>query len=1530
MWWPARFRKTEFRRVGMRSVTEIMEPRILYSADIAGGLMLASGQPAVAEQRTLDASGEYKTPSVPASVATATVAPAAPLAVVRNAQTVAVAYAAAALSFETNAGQASAKVDFVAQGSGYDISLSGGSVELRLARGGATATVQLGFDGGNGDRPADAQGLLAAQSNYLVGNDSAAWRTGIANYGAVAYHNVYDGIDVSYYGTQRQLEYDFLVAPGANADQIRLRFTGAQASVDAGGDLILAIDGMAETLRFKAPVSYQDSPLGRQGVASSYQLNADGSIGFSLGEYDHARLLVIDPVLSYASYFGGTGNEAALGVAVDSTGAVYITGRTTSALGSLIGAGGSGDVYVAKFSADLTTLIYSTRIGGTGDEQGNSIAVDSSGNASVTGWTQSSNFPTVAASQATLSGSQDAFVFRLNAAGSGLAFSTFLGGLSATDQGTGIAVDTAGNVYATGQRSQALVPVLTGLGGSVLTGDEAFAIKYDTSGAVQYSQFFGGTGTDAGVAITVDTSGNAYIVGQSDSGNLPMVNANDTVTQLDEGFIAKINAAGNSLLYSSFIGGNKKDFVTAVAVDASGKAYVTGTTEGKNNAQFQVTSGAFQTSNSGVKQSGFLRVYDTGLSGAASLLYSSFLGGVTATGPGNGDRPTGIGIDASGRAVIVGRTDTSDFPVTADAYSSTNTSSGADGATFLVVLNPAGGGSGDLVYGTFFGQASATGSVAVSGGKAVFVGATSTTGLSTAGVAQPSLAGGTDAVVVSFTLVPNTAPVIAVANGLASVLEDPALNPGTLVSTLIAGKITDPDAGAVAGIAVTGLVTTNGAWQYSLNNGTTWTAFGAPSSAAATLLASDTLTRVRFVPNLDFAGTVSAGLSFRAWDRTSGTNGGTASTTSNGGTTAFSSGIVSAGIAVTPVNDAPVRSAGTVVNLTVAEDSGLTSLGLGSLAYGPGGGTDEAGQTISYTVSAVPAASVGSIVLADGTTAVSAASSYSLAQLQGMQFRTAANANGGPFTYSWSVMDSGGTANGGVDTLTQSLTITVTPVNDAPVGTSSTVTKLEDTAHTFAAADFGFSDPSDAPANALLAVKITTLPAAGSLTLSGMAVTAGQFVSASNISAGKLVFAPVANANGNGYVSINFQVQDDGGTTNSGIDLDPTVRSWTLNVTPVNDAPVRSAGTVANLTVLEDSGLTSLGLGSLAYGPGGGTDEAGQIISYSVTAVPAASLGDIVLANGGTVVSAASSYSLAQLQGMQFRAAANANGGPAIFSWSVTDSGGTANGGVNTLAQSLTVTVTAAPVTVPAPTPTPTPVATPTPSATSATLPITDAQIVLPPSVQSLPVAALIAAVPVPVAVPVVAARSDPATGSGAGGAQADGGSGDVPSTVIARGTSEISATAAVQLSPVSFVSAERRDAVLSPQVIAEPEFSLFNLQAGVLGLSPQEGERTLRSPVFLEQMDRMREDIRKELNLDSTVAISAAGATLGGSVIYLLWLIRGGVLMGSYLSALPAWQVLDPLPVLERLKDPTQDDDDLPDDLSDHADDPLQSLRGY
>jgi hypothetical protein len=366
------------------------------------------------------------------------------------------------------------------------------------------------------------------------------------------------------------------------------------------------------------------------------------------------------------------------------------------------------------------------------------------------------------------------------------------------------------------------------------------------------------------------------------------------------------------------------------------------------------------------------------------------------------------------------------------------------------------------------------------------------------------------------------------------------------------------------------------------------------------------------------------------------------------------------------VNHAPVRTAGTVAPLVVLEDAPLTGLGLGALAYGPGGGAGEASQTLAYTVTAVPAAALGSIVLADGTTIVSTSTSYTLAELQGMQFKATANANGGPATFAWSVKDNGGTANGGVDTLTESLTIGVTAVNDVPVrtaGTVNTLTVLEDAP----AASLGLGALAYGPggggdeAGQALTVTVTAVPAAalGNIVLADGTTVVNASSTYSLAQLQGMQFKAATSASG-GPATFSWSVQDSGGVANGGVDT--LSESLTISVTAVNHAPVRTAGTVAPLVVLEDAPLTSLGLGALAYGPGGGPGEASQTLAYTVTAVPAAALGSIVLADGTTIVSASISYTLAELQGMQFKATASANGGPATFAWSVKDNGGTANG----------------------------------------------------------------------------------------------------------------------------------------------------------------------------------------------------------------------------------------------------------------------------
>ncbi len=1248
----------------MAPVAEVMEPRILYSADLVAGLALGTGVAGVAEQRTLSVGGEY----------TATASTAVD---VKSATSVAAAYATTALTFEANQGQAGRGVDYVASGSGYDIALAGGNAALTLASPAGQQTVQLELDGAKPDAVPEAQGMLEARSNYLLGSDASQWHTGIANYGSVTYHDVYDGVNVRYYGTQRQLEYDFIVAPGADASAVSLRFKGVESiQIDGNGDLVLQVQGTDAQVRFKAPVSYQQGEWGPEAVASRYELRPDGSVGFVLGSYDHSRELVIDPVLDYATYLGGAGTQSALGVTTDAAGNVYVTGRTTSSappFAAVIGGGGgSGDIFVAKFSADLSTLLYSTRIGGTtGDEQGNAIAVDGSGNVAVTGWTSSANFPTLAADQSAISGARDAVVFKLDASGA-LVFSTYFGGTGITDSGNAVAIDAAGNVYVAGEASS--TGVASGLLGAALgTSDNAFINKYSSTGTAVYKDLFGGSAQDLATGLAVGAAGDVYVVGDTQSTNLPTVGGQQSaLSGASDGFLAHLDAGGGNVLYSSYVGGKDVDTATAVAIDGSGMAYVVGQTRAKDGADFLTTSGALRTSSpDNNKDTGFLRIYDTTQSGAQSLVYSTYLSGS------NVDAPTGVSV-SNGRIGVVGQTTSSDFPITANAIQATNPGPGA--AMFIAVINAAGMGAADLQFGTYYGSNMTTGGVAVTSTGVYATASTATPGLATAG-AYSTAPTAQDALVVGFTFpAANSAPVLAGVNQPAAMLEDSGGGTGMLVSALVAGQITDADAGALQGIAVIAASTPNGTWQYSLDGGGAWSAIGARSATSALLLAADAQTRIRFVPSANFAGTVSAALTFRAWDRTVGNVGGRANTTINGGMSSFSVASASVDVVVTPVNDAPVRTAGVVSNLAVLEDAPITSLGLGTLAYGPGGGADEAVQTLSYTVTTVPAATLGTVVLADGTTTVAANTAYSLTDLQGMQFKAAANAIGGPVTFAWKVTDNGGTANGGVDTLAESLTISVTAVNDPPVriaGVVNNLTLLEDAATTslgLGALNYSSGGGPD-EASQGLTFKVTAVPAA---TLGNVVLVDGTTVVTANTAYSLtdlqgMQFKAAANANG-GPASFAWTVKDSGGTANGGVDT--LAESLTIGVTAVNDAPVRTAGTVSDLLTTKTSPTTSLNLTGLTYGPGGGSDEAAQTLTYKVTVVPSAALGTVLLGDGVTVVTANTSYTLPQLQGMQFNPKPS-GGGVGIFAWTVQDSGGTANGGVDTLTESLQIGVTA-------------------------------------------------------------------------------------------------------------------------------------------------------------------------------------------------------------------------------------------------------------
>lgn len=1000
----------------------------------------------------------------------------------------------------------------------------------------------------------------------------------------------------------------------------------------------------------------------------------------------------------------------------------------------------------------------------------------------------------------------------------------------------------------------------------------------------------------------------------------------------------------------------------------------------------------------------------------------------------------------------------------------------------------------------------------------------------------------------------NSSPVLSGAENMPTITEDPATNPGTTVATLIAGHVTDADAGALTGIAVTAVDNTNGSWQYSINSGTTWSAFTSPSDTNATLLRSTDL--VRFVPNADWNGTVTNGLTFRAWDQTTGTAGSTGnavSTTNNvldtfstvsysnndgsvswssnwidsdgdpsagavlvsggrlqlqtllgggdihrsvdltgadtatlsfsydnqillslggnialqisnnggasyttlttfssgsntgtgtytadisayisgdtriqfvssgltvvqslfidnaqvsyttpvsTGTTAFSTATASSSIDVTAVNDPPI---GTDNTITIAENN---SYAFTVADFGFTDPHDIPPDTFAgVTITTLPAA--GTLTL--NGVAVTAGQSVSPGLLNAgkLVFTPDAGASGtGYASFTFQVESSGGGSN--IDVTPRTMTMNVTSVNDPPMGTSTTVTTAEDTAHVFSTADFGFTDPSDSPANNFLAVKISTLPGAGSLTLSGVAVTTGQFVSATDINGGHLVFTPAANANGSGYASFTFQVQDDGG----GADLDPIARTMTIDVTAVNDPPVLV--TNAGLTVNENgsAAITSAQLHvtdvdntdnqlifSVTTNPAHGhlelTTAAGVAItsftaedidnnklvyvhdgsqttsdgfSFTVSDGAGGSIGTTAFAIAvnavndppvnsvpGTQVTAQDvpiefsaargnaltvsdpdagssvikvtltatngTLTLATTAGLTFSIGTGTNdtamefggtqaaintaldgltftpttgyAGNAGLSMVTNDLGNTGSGGPLTASSSVAINVTGVPGATGS-TPTAPPIDSTPPIIVSP--PIVDAPVSTGPAVPTPPGSAPVGQTP------IAPHPTDPEAAPNA------------PYEPLSNASRYVSAD----------ISSIRNGRLPSTSYALPAAQWLMGSDDAIPGISQGsgssiglggfgDGRSSLQSPALLDALDRLREGLQEQSRTEAIVVASTAAASLGLSVGYVLWLLRGGVLISSMLSSLPAWRMVDPLPILGRLDE--DEDEDAEDD---------------
>ena len=519
------------------------------------------------------------------------------------------------------------------------------------------------------------------------------WRTGLQASRKIIYRDLWPGIDLVYSGTVDNLKYDFIVHPGADPDRIRLAWRGAD-SVQVTEDGQLAVTTPLGTLRDKMPVAWQEGEERQEKVSVAYDLRGPAGvqvaalttdrtlaaaqpreqvqvIGFTVGDYDRTRTLVLDPeMLVYCGFIGGSENDEGRGVAVDSSGNAYVTGITNSTVATfpdtggpdLSYNGGSSDAFVAKVKADGTGLIYCGFIGGSGDDEGRGIAVDSSGNAYVTGVTNSTEatFPdTIGPSLSFNGGSSDAFVAKVKADGKDLSYCGFIGG-AATDGGFGIAVDSNGNAYVTRNTFSTGTSFPVKDGPSLVNNEkgDAFVAKVQADGKdLSYCGFIGGGDADYGMGIAVDGSGSAYVVGYTSSsdGLFPKTVGPYLIHNGgSDAFVAKVKADGKGLTYCGFIGGTGNDYGFGIAVDNGGNAYITGRTDSTETTKFPVTVGPDLSQNGGIDA--FVAKVQTD---GKSLIYSGFIGGTV------GEDGQGIAVDSNGNAYVTGGTgSTQSFPVT--------------------------------------------------------------------------------------------------------------------------------------------------------------------------------------------------------------------------------------------------------------------------------------------------------------------------------------------------------------------------------------------------------------------------------------------------------------------------------------------------------------------------------------------------------------------------------------------------------------------------------------------------------------------------------------------------------------------------------------------------------------------------------------------------------------------------------------------------------------------------------------------------
>ena len=618
------------------------------------------------------------------------------------------AYRRLPLYFVENRGQAGERVKYYQRGGGHTAYFTPEGISFALGDKGVQATLTAAGMRKGVDIVASEP--LKGRVNHFVGDDPGRWVQDVPTFGSLTYKDIYQGVDLRFYGNNSQMEYDIILRPGADPRQVTLEYAGVEnISVTEKGDLLVKLAGR-DTITQKRPVVYQEvngERVPREGSFEVLQHSGDRfSYGFRLASYDPGKTLVIDPAITYSSYLGGTDGELIYTIAADASGNVYVAGFTLSAdypttpNSVARSIAGDHDCFVTKIDPS-GALAYSTYLGGSDYDTVFAMAVDSSGNIYLGGTTGSIDFPvTQNGTPKNSAPGGDGFIAKIDGSGA-LVYSTCLGG-SGGDEIHAVAVDASGNAYVAGVTLSTDFPVknpMAGqeslhLGGCATYNDcmDGFVAKLDQSGALAYSTYFGGSGDDEISSIAVDTSGNIYVGGLTNSPDFPIKNpitgqgsvhqGNCGSRACDDGFVAKINPSG-ALVYSTYLGGNGEDEVVSVAVDASGNVYAAGNT---GSPDFPTTSGAFS-ANPGGNSVGFIsRINASG----SSLTYSTCLGG-------NGTGISGMAVDASGNVYVAGNTSPSDFPTTPDAIP---TNPGSFWAGFITKMNASGSA---LLYSTCLG-----------------------------------------------------------------------------------------------------------------------------------------------------------------------------------------------------------------------------------------------------------------------------------------------------------------------------------------------------------------------------------------------------------------------------------------------------------------------------------------------------------------------------------------------------------------------------------------------------------------------------------------------------------------------------------------------------------------------------------------------------------------------------------------------------------------------------------------------------------